>query len=183
MALLRRQCAMKVRCFEPASAVAVYKCGTYIQRVAASWTASCTRGRYLVAFFSPVFLELLVASALRKQCHFEKYFELISYLTRLGFLFFVAQFCWNEAEKKKHVPEQTLNWAAFFGDVEHSVERVTSGHRITLTYILYRDSAPDPNVDVLLQRASSLHTALSDALRDDTFLEEGGTIAYRCRHL
>jgi predicted 2-oxoglutarate/Fe(II)-dependent dioxygenase YbiX len=27
----------------------------------------------------------------------------------------------------------TVRWVAFFGDVDHVVERVTSGHRVTLT--------------------------------------------------
>lgn len=30
-----------------------------------------------------------------------------------------------------------LQWAAFYGDCEHEVSQVTSGHRVTLTYNLF----------------------------------------------
>jgi hypothetical protein len=34
-----------------------------------------------------------------------------------------------------------LQWAAFYGHVEHEVTRVTEGHRVTLTYTLHRDTS------------------------------------------
>lgn len=37
-------------------------------------------------------------------------------------------------------PPGSIAWVAFFGDVEHEVAYVTSGHRITITFNLYFDS-------------------------------------------
>lgn len=36
--------------------------------------------------------------------------------------------------------QQSIQWAAFYGDCEHEVLEVTEGHRITLTYNLYYSS-------------------------------------------
>ncbi|KXN81882.1 hypothetical protein AN958_03553 [Leucoagaricus sp. SymC.cos] len=40
----------------------------------------------------------------------------------------------------------SLAYVAFFGDVEHEVERVISGHRATITYNLYFDSSISPPI-------------------------------------
>jgi hypothetical protein len=50
---------------------------------------------------------------------------------------------------------------------------VTAGYRITLTYTLHRDAAPDPTADLLLLRASELQRKLAAALADPTFMPEG----------
>ena len=39
-----------------------------------------------------------------------------------------------------HTSQQSVQWAAFYGDCEHEVLEVTKGHRITLTYNLYCSS-------------------------------------------
>ncbi|KAK3285140.1 hypothetical protein CYMTET_7239 [Cymbomonas tetramitiformis] len=85
--------------------------------------------------------------------------------------------------KDDHVPAVGLQWGAFFGDVVHEVRPVTSGHRITLTYTLHRDAAPDPNVDALLTRANTLYHSLSRALASPDFMPAGGHIGFECRHL
>ena len=41
-----------------------------------------------------------------------------------------------------HKPCNEVQWAAFFGDVTHSISSVTEGHRITLSFVLKRTSAP-----------------------------------------
>ncbi len=54
-------------------------------------------------------------------------------------------FNWGEAIQRQ--AELTrLHWAAFFGDVDHHIERVWSGLRVTVTYLLRRgpESAPLP---------------------------------------
>lgn len=77
----------------------------------------------------------------------------------------------------------TVPWAAFFGDVDHEVERVTWGERVTLTWLLRRDeatAAPAPRVDSLAER---LTRGLRRALSDDDFLVDGGTLGFACEHM
>jgi hypothetical protein len=79
--------------------------------------------------------------------------------------------------------------AAFFSDVEHDVQPVTSGHRVTLTYNLYFEgervstkhlvsgfpSFPqelEENEKVLRSRFESL-------LKNPEFLPDGGTLGVR----
>jgi len=49
----------------------------------------------------------------------------------------VQKFDWGHAIDAQIKPNQ-LHWAAFFGDVDHQIERVWSGARVTLTYLLRR---------------------------------------------
>ena len=88
----------------------------------------------------------------------------------------------SSAEKCAFVPQPVAQWVAFFGDVQHEVERVISGHRLTLTYVLHRDAEPDPSVDMLLQRASGVHKALTDALECADFMPDGGSLGVYCKH-
>ena len=46
-------------------------------------------------------------------------------------------FNWGEAIRQQAEPTR-LHWAAFFGDVDHQIERVWSGLRVTVTYLLRR---------------------------------------------
>jgi len=71
-------------------------------------------------------------------------------------------------------------WAAFFGDVDHEVKEVWSGHRVTLTWVLRRSgrlprALPEAPGDPLGE-------ALSTALADRDFLSDGGTIGFWCEH-
>ena len=43
-------------------------------------------------------------------------------------------FAWGDTS------QQSVQWAAFYGDCEHEVLEVTKGHRITLIYNLYYSS-------------------------------------------
>lgn len=46
-------------------------------------------------------------------------------------------------------PRPVLAWAALYGDCPHEVERVTSGHRVTLTFDMVRfDGEDEPEADV-----------------------------------
>ena len=49
----------------------------------------------------------------------------------------VQKFDWGHAIQAQKKPNQ-LHWAAFFGDVDHQIERIWSGARVTLTYLLRR---------------------------------------------
>lgn len=47
----------------------------------------------------------------------------------------MQKFDWGRAIQAQKKPNQ-LHWAAFFGDVDHQIERIWSGARVTLTYLL-----------------------------------------------
>lgn len=83
----------------------------------------------------------------------------------------------------------SLAYVAFYSDIEHEVLKVTSGHRVTLTYNLYsRPSVqnpkttapaitPDPNA------CSSFQTTLRGLLKSPEFLPNGGTLGFGLAHL
>ena len=73
-----------------------------------------------------------------------------------------------------------LPYAAFFADVEHVVHEVTSGARVTLSYLLRRsagDAGTRPDAP------PQLRDQLRDALADEQFLPDGGVIHIPCRHM
>ena len=80
------------------------------------------------------------------------------------------------------VPQCGVQWAAFFGDVEHEVQKVTSGQRITLTYVLHRTDGENSSTDALQLRAVNLQNNLRLALRNPRFLPNGGTLGFHARH-
>ncbi len=92
-------------------------------------------------------------------------------------------FDWSAAIQQQAEPTR-LHWAAFFGDVDHQIERVWSGLRVTVTYLLRRGtgSAPLPVV-----APEALPTLVQDKLRallaERRFLPRGGTLAFPCVHL
>ncbi|KAJ7165655.1 hypothetical protein C8R43DRAFT_216191 [Mycena crocata] len=77
----------------------------------------------------------------------------------------------------------TVAYVAFYGDVEHEVAIVESGHRVTLTYNLYftddpsRGPASDTPVTVPV-----LKSALSALLADAGFLPKGGLMGFGLRY-
>jgi hypothetical protein len=77
-----------------------------------------------------------------------------------------------------------LHWAAFFGDVDHQIERVWFGLRVTLTYLLRRGDGSDPLPTVSPEVQPSLvQDQLRTMLADRQFLPKGGTLAFPCSHL
>jgi hypothetical protein len=93
----------------------------------------------------------------------------------------------SDAEKAARAagvrPREMAHWVAYFADAEHEVRPVTAGMRMTLTYELHRDEAPDPNADALLVRAETVRKAFAAVLADSECEKEGGKLAYECRHL
>ena len=59
----------------------------------------------------------------------------------------MRKFDWGSAIESQKDPNQ-LHWAAFFGDVDHQIERIWSGARVTLTYLLRRGESGAPSRDV-----------------------------------
>jgi len=94
-------------------------------------------------------------------------------------------FDWAGAISKQAEPAR-IHWAAFFGDVDHQIERVWSGLRVTLTYLLRSCSSitASPVQDSSSETPESLvQTKLRQLLQDRRFLPEGGTLAVPCSHL
>jgi hypothetical protein len=77
----------------------------------------------------------------------------------------------------------TVAYVAFYGDVEHEVAVVESGHRVTLTYNLYfaKNRAP-PSWSPSARAAPELRSALSSLLNDVTYLPEGGILGFGLRY-
>ena len=83
----------------------------------------------------------------------------------------------------------SLAYIAFYSDIEHEVLKITSGHRITLTYNLYSAPSkpnlkptaltviPGPNV------SESFQTALRALLKSPEFLPGGGNLGFGLVHL
>jgi hypothetical protein len=95
----------------------------------------------------------------------------------------VQKYDWGSAIEKQKTPNQ-LQWAAFFGDVDHQIERIWRGARVTLTYLLRRGNDGAPTCDVtggdLAPRVQEAWQAL---LADKGFLPNGGILGYPCCHL
>jgi hypothetical protein len=95
----------------------------------------------------------------------------------------VRKFDWGRAIEGQKNPTQ-LHWAAFFGDVDHQIERIWSGARVTLTYLLRRGESGAPSRDVAGEDlAPRILQAWRALLADRSFLPKGGTLGYPCCHL
>jgi hypothetical protein len=94
-----------------------------------------------------------------------------------------TKFDWGRAIEDQKKPNQ-LHWAAFFGDVDHQIERIWSGARVTLTYLLRRGESDAPPREVAGDDlAPRIQEAWQALLADNVFLPEGGTLGYPCCHL
>ena len=92
-------------------------------------------------------------------------------------------FDWSAAVQQQAEPTR-LHWAAFFGDVDHQIERVWSGLRVTVTYLLRRDPESTPLPVVAPEaRPTLVQDKLRALLADRRFLPRGGTLAFPCSHL
>jgi hypothetical protein len=95
----------------------------------------------------------------------------------------VQKFDWGHAIQVQKQPNQ-LHWAAFFGDVDHQIERIWSGARVTLTYLLRRGEGSPPSRGAAeADLAPRIQEAWQALLAAPSFLPEGGTLGYPCCHL
>ncbi|KAH9968341.1 hypothetical protein BGW80DRAFT_1209075, partial [Lactifluus volemus] len=85
----------------------------------------------------------------------------------------------------------SIAYAAFFCDVEHEVQPVTSGHRVTLTYNLYFDEDERVSAKDLVSGFPSFPQELEEnvfrsrfeaLLKNPEFLPDGGTLGFGMRH-
>jgi hypothetical protein len=95
----------------------------------------------------------------------------------------VRKLDWGRAIQTEKEPTR-LHWAAFFGDVDHQIERVWGGARVTLTYLLRRGAGGAPLRETAGEDlAPRVQEAWRGLLADRSFLPNGGTLAYPCCHL
>jgi hypothetical protein len=95
----------------------------------------------------------------------------------------VQKFDWGHAIQVQKKPNQ-LHWAAFFGDVDHQIERIWGGARVTLTYLLRHDAGGPPSRDAAGEDlAPRVQEAWQALLVNPNFLPEGGVLGYPCCHL
>ncbi len=95
----------------------------------------------------------------------------------------IERYDWGPAIEKQAKPNQ-LHWVAFFGDVDHQIERIWSGARVTLTYLLRRGECGSPMRDVAGEDpAPRIQEAWQALLADKSFLPDGGILGYPCCHL
>jgi hypothetical protein len=89
-------------------------------------------------------------------------------------------------------PSTSIAYAAFFGNVEHEILPVTSGHRIMLTYNLYFDEDEDASTKDLVSEPPSFPrqayvrtfgSRFADLLKNPKFLPEGGILAFGLRNV
>src|SRR5207249_2066543 len=92
---------------------------------------------------------------------------------------------WGHAIREQAEPTR-IHWAALFGDVDHQIERVWGGLRVTLSYLIRRGTnaarSAMPGGD-LVALNTLVRQKLRDLLDDRRFLAEGGTLAFPCAHL
>ena len=92
---------------------------------------------------------------------------------------------WGHAIREQAEPTR-IYWAAFFGDVDHQIERVWGGLRVTLTYLIRRGINTGGSA-VPGREREALNTLVRRELRvlldDRRFLAKGGTLAFPCSHL
>ncbi len=79
----------------------------------------------------------------------------------------VADFAWGDTS------QQSIQWAAFYGDCEHEVLQVTKGHRITLTYNLYYASIGKLAQPVSDPHRLSLFDIAREMLLQPQFMRQG----------
>ena len=90
---------------------------------------------------------------------------------------------WSDAIREQAEPTR-IHWAAFFGDVDHQIEQVWGGLRVTLTYLIRRGANIGRSAVPGREALNTLVPQKLRALLDDRrFLARGGTIAFPCSHL
>lgn len=77
----------------------------------------------------------------------------------------------------------SIAYAVFYSDLQHEVDVVRTGYRVTLTYNIY---LRDGNVPIGLAVTSPYETALKNAfiamIRDQSYLPKGGLVGFGLRH-
>jgi hypothetical protein len=91
-------------------------------------------------------------------------------------------FDWGKEISPQNEPSR-IHWAAFFGDVDHSIEEVRVGQRLTLTYVLRRGAGANRTPVLNEAISEQLQAALVDATLDPRFFAKGVTLGFPCFHM
>jgi hypothetical protein len=97
------------------------------------------------------------------------------------------------------ISDPNVAYVAFYSDVDHEVQQVLSGHRVTITYNLYwkkdeeklllqslKDkisSEPRPRQNIQIPTSIPFRETLTRLLASPSFLPNGGTLAIALQHL
>lgn len=99
----------------------------------------------------------------------------------------LSNYSWGAQSQDMPLASQ-LKWCAFFADVDHEIQTVTGGLRITLAYLLRRrdckpaaECIPQPLTQP--QQYVCLTKALLEAMQVEKFLKKGGRLGFPCFHL
>ena len=79
----------------------------------------------------------------------------------------IIDFAWAGCSPK------AISWAAFYGDCEHDVQEVTSGHRVTLTYNLFYTSLGTMARPVSDPTNLPFYDIAKEMLQDASFMKQG----------
>ncbi|KAJ3036938.1 hypothetical protein HDV00_002184 [Rhizophlyctis rosea] len=77
---------------------------------------------------------------------------------------------------------RALRWAAFYSDCEHSIQPVTSGHRLTLTYNLFINPTQSP-LSTITPSTLPLYNMTKTLLSLHNFMPKGGRLGFGCQHV
>ena len=78
--------------------------------------------------------------------------------------------------------EPSVCFIAFYGDIEHEVLPITSGHRVTLTYNLYHKRSHPTTSSIPTPFHLNLGQALADLVNDTSKLPGGGYLGFGLVH-
>lgn len=97
-----------------------------------------------------------------------------------------AKFDWSNQKQKQN--PGALSWVFFYSNIEHEILPVTSGHRLTLSYDVYRKPGEmhyRPEIQpirVLDAHTLPLSSSLRSSISDPHFLANGGRLAIGLEH-
>ena len=95
------------------------------------------------------------------------------------------EWTFNGATLISSQPLPSIAYVAFYGDIEHEVLKVTSGHRVTITYNLYilpseTAGTQEPSTPIVQDNSglTNLKRTLEIMLQDKTFMPKGGILGF-----
>lgn len=92
-------------------------------------------------------------------------------------------FDWGRVLQERQ-DSRLLQWAAFFGDVDHAIERVWAGKRITATWLLKPTTNEfDPVLSATKSDVELFRERFADVLERRSFYPGGVTLGFPCFHM
>ena len=88
----------------------------------------------------------------------------------------MVEFDWSQKDDSR------VQWAAFYGDCQHQVLEVTSGHRITLTYNLYYSDVGNLAQPVADPKRLALYSMIKEMYEQPGFMTKGALLGLFCNH-